>query len=319
MRPPRCTPRSRRSPGAWPGIERELGGRLFDRGRHGAVATPAGRVVVDRARAALEAITATEQAGSAALSGRTGRLVVGAAPTLGAELLPRPSPGTAATTPRSASSWWSAATTRACGGRLLDGELDVAVTILPQRLEAGLRVATAAPQPIVAAVPSDHPLAERSRIPRAALADLEIITLVRGEGMRTMLDELFAELDVAPDIRFELSDRELLVPFVAAGLGATVLPERFARDRAGSAVALRPLSPPLARKVGAVVRVDHRSRLVTGFVQTLARSWPSTGRPGGGQRRSRRRRRALIGGSSFRRSSAVVDSGSRCWPKRYSR
>ena len=84
-----------------------------------------------------------------------------------------------------------------------------------------------------------------------------------------MLDDLFAELNVAPDIRFELSDRELLVPFVAAGLGATVLPERFARDRAGSAVALRPLSPPLARKVGAVVRVDHRSRLVTGFVQTL--------------------------------------------------
>ena len=69
-------------------VERELGGRLFDRGRHGAVATPAGRVVVERARAALDAITAAERAGAAALSGRTGRLVVGAAPTLGAELLP---------------------------------------------------------------------------------------------------------------------------------------------------------------------------------------------------------------------------------------
>ena len=204
--------------------------------------------------------------------------------------------------------------------RLLEGALDVAVTILPERLEAGLRVATAAPQPIVAAVPADHPLAERSRIPRAALADLGIITLVRGEGMRTMLDELFAELDVAPDIRFELSDRELLVPFVAAGLGATVLPERFARDRAGSAVALRPLSP--------AARPEGRARWC-GW--TTARAWspascrpsPDRGRRPGdgedGQRRPRRRRSALIGGSSFRRSSAVVDSGSRCWPKRYSR
>ena len=258
-------------------IERELGGRLFDRGRHGAVATPAGRVVVDRAREALAAIGATEEAGTAALSGRTGRLVVGTAPTLGAELLPEALARHRRDHPEVGFELVVSGDNPGLRRRLLDGELDVAVTILPERLEAGLRVATAAPQPIVAAVPADHPLAERSRIPRAALADLGIITLVRGEGMRTMLDELFAELDGAPDIRFELSDRELLVPFVAAGLGATVLPERFARDRAGSAVALRPLSPPLARKVGEVVRVDHRSRLVTGFVQTLARSWPSTG------------------------------------------
>jgi DNA-binding transcriptional LysR family regulator len=258
-------------------VERELGGRLFDRGRHGAVPTPAGRVAVERARVALDAIVATEQAGSRALAGETGRLVVGAAPTLGAELLPEALARHRRDHPEVGFELVVSGDNPGLRRRLLDGELDVAVTILPDELEPGLRVATSAPQPIVVALPSDHPLAARSRIPRAALADLGIITLVRGEGMRTMLDELFAELDVTPDIRFELSGRELIVPFVAAGLGAAVLPERYGRQRAGSAVTLRPLSPPLARKVGAVVRVDHGSRLVSGFVQTLARSWPEAG------------------------------------------
>jgi len=256
-------------------IERELGGRLFDRGRHGAVATAAGRVAVERARVALEAITATEHAGAEAVAGRTGRLLVGAAPTLGAELLPEALARHRRDRPDVGFELVINGDNPGLRRRLLAGELDVAVTILPNRLEPGLRVATSAPQPIVVAVPSDHPLAARTRIPRAALADLEIITLGRGEGMRTMLDELFAELDAAPDIRFEVSERELLVPFVAAGLGATVLPERFARQRAGSAVTLRPLSPPLARRVGAVVRVDHGSQLVSGFVETLSHAWPT--------------------------------------------
>jgi DNA-binding transcriptional LysR family regulator len=258
-------------------IEHELGGRLFDRGRHGARPTPAGRVAVERARAALAAIAETERAGADALAGRRGRLVVGAAPTLGAELLPDALARHRHDHPDVGFELVVSGDNPGLRRRLQDGELDIAVTILADELEPGLRVATSAPQPMVVALPADHPLAERSRIPRAALADLELVTLVRGEGIRTLVDELYAQLDVAPDIRFELSGRELLVPFVAAGLGATILPERFARDRSGSAVALRPLSPPVARRVGAVVRRDHRSRLVTSFVQTLAHAWPEPG------------------------------------------
>jgi DNA-binding transcriptional LysR family regulator len=256
-------------------VERELGGRLFDRGRHGAVPTAAGRATVERARAALAAITATERAGVEALAGQTGRLVVGAAPTLGAELLPEALARHRRAHPDVGFELVISGDNPGLRRHLLAGELDVAVTILPEQVEPGLRVATSAPQPIVVAVPSDHPLAARSRIPRTALIDLEIITLVRGEGMRTMLDDLFVALDATPDIRFELSGRELLIPFVAAGLGATVLPERFARERAGSAVTLRPLSPPLARRVGGVVRVDHGSRLVSGFIETLSHAWPT--------------------------------------------
>ena len=322
VQPPRSTPPSRRSPGAWPASSASSGAGC---------STGAGTAPWPPRQGASSSTGPVRRWRRSAPPRRPGppRCPAGPAglssarhPRSGPSSCPRRSPGTAATTPRSVSSWWSAATTRACGAACSTARSTSRSPSSPTGSRRGSESPPPRRSPWWRRCRPITRWPRARRIPRAALADLGIITLVRGEGMRTMLDELFAELDVAPDIRFELSDRELLVPFVAAGLGATVLPERFAarpcrvRGRPASALpAARPEGgrggaggPPLAP--GHRLRADPRPVVA---VDQL------TGGRGAGQPRPRRRRRALIGGSSFRRSSAVVDSGSRCWPKRYSR
>ena len=256
-------------------LERSLGGRLFDRGRHGSSPTPEGRLLVERARSTLTALHHAESDTRAALAGHGGSLRIGAAPTLGAELLPAALARHRQEHPEVVLELEVSGDNPRLRALVADGRLDVAVAVLSDAVEPGLRVATSAPQPMVVALPPGHPLAERARIPRADLTDMPMVALRRGEGMRTVLDELFADLGHPPEIGIEVGEREMLMPMVAAGLGATVLPARFARQRAGSAVELRPLSPPLSRTVGAVVRSGPRSRLVEDFVATLRHTWPT--------------------------------------------
>ena len=257
------------------GLEREVGGPLFHRGRQGASATAEGRVLIERARAALAAIAAAEVDTKAACLGRGGHLRIGTTPTLGAELLPAALARHRAEQPDVTFDLSVSGDSPGLRRRVVDGELDVAVTVLGRDLDPGLRVATKAPQSMVVALPPDHPLAARTRVPRSDLVGVPMIALTRGEGMRALLDEVFEEFGATPEISVELSERELLMPFVAAGLGATVLPERFALQRAPDVVALRPLSPPLSRAVGAVVRSGPRSPLVEAFVATLRLTWPT--------------------------------------------
>ena len=256
-------------------LEHALGGRVFDRGRHGAAPTPEGRILVERSRTALAAIATAEADTASALAGRAGTLRIGVAPTLGADLLPAALARHRAEHPEVDFSLAVSGQSPELRARVASGELDLAVAVLGDTVEPGLRVATSAPQTIVVALPPGHPLALQTKVPRAELAHIPLVALRRGEGLRAVLDELFLDLACAPEISIEVGEREMLMPMVAAGLGATVLPERFARHRAPEAVALRPLTPALNRSVGAVVRSGPSSPLVEAFVATLRDTWPT--------------------------------------------
>lgn len=78
---------------------------------------------------------------------------------------------------------------------------------------------------LLAIVPINHPLAEKSSITLTELADESFVLLKKGYALRIQLDELFREKDIQPRITFEGDEVATVAGFVAAGLGVSILPE----------------------------------------------------------------------------------------------
>jgi DNA-binding transcriptional LysR family regulator len=253
-------------------LEQAAGGPLFERGRHGARATPAGRVLLEGAATALAAIEAVERDTADAVAGRAGRLRVGTTPTLGADVLPSALFAFRQAYPGVRLDLSSSGDSGRLRREVATGGLDVAVAALGATPEPGTAVAVAGQQRFVLIAPVDlHLRAGRRRgsVPRAVLGEVPVVALVRGEGLRDLLEEITAGTEAAPAIAIETSEREMLAPLVAAGLGVSLLPEVFARDRSIPGVAVYTLDPAVARPVGAVVASGRRSAIVAGFVTAL--------------------------------------------------
>ncbi|MEY2448342.1 MAG: hypothetical protein QOH79_1818 [Acidimicrobiaceae bacterium] len=248
-------------------LEREVGAALFLRGRHGATPTAVGRSLIEGADVALAAIHRAEQDVLDAAAGRAGRLRVGVTPTLGATLLP----GVLAAFRRSHPGVRLDLTSSGDSARLRQqaaaGDIDIAVAAVAPRPEANATVALTGEQRFVLIAPTELRLGKA--VQRRALIGVPVVALTAGEGLREQLDHVFAELGAEPTIAIETSEREMLVPFVAAGLGVALVPDGFARARPAKGLAMHDLDPPLRRPIGAIVATGEVSALVRAFLDAL--------------------------------------------------
>ncbi|MGW4340602.1 LysR family transcriptional regulator [Rhodococcus koreensis] len=103
-------------------------------------------------------------------------------------------------------------------GMLLDGSVDLCLTAPDPRVP-GVEWVPLWREPMVLAVPDDHQLASSDTVKLADLAEVPVVTLKRGFGIRQITDELFEEVGVTPTIVFEAAD----VPTVRGLLAAAVL------------------------------------------------------------------------------------------------
>jgi DNA-binding transcriptional LysR family regulator len=253
-------------------LERGLGAALFQRGRHGATPTVVGRALIEGASSALSAIERAEQDANDAAAGRAGRLRVGVIPTLGAVLLPPVLAAFRASHPGVRLELVSRGSSAELRQRVGLGELDIAIAVLAAGSEPGVRVAARGQQRFVVVAPADTPLRARNgKVDRRQLLGVPVVALVEGEGLRQQLDSVYADLGAEPNIAFETSEREMLLPMVAAGLGITLVPAGFASQRAAAGFRVNELSPALDRTVGAVV-APKTGVLVDAFVAALVKS-----------------------------------------------
>jgi DNA-binding transcriptional LysR family regulator len=255
-------------------IEAEIGAPLFTRGRHGATPTVVGRTLVERAEAALAAIRRAEQDAEDVASGRAGRVNIGVTPTLGAVLLPSALAAFRQLHPDVRLDLVASGDSAELRQRVRDGRLDVALAVLARPAESGTRVALRGQQRFVLVAPRDLRLGRSTTSPkvrRDVLADLPVVALSKGTGLRQQLDDVFDELGVSPEVAIETSEREMLVPFVAAGLGVTLVPEGFVTGRAPGCT-IYELDPPVRRPVGAVVAKGQLPALVAALLDTLTQT-----------------------------------------------
>jgi DNA-binding transcriptional LysR family regulator len=264
-------------------LEAELGLLLFERHPKGMRLTEAGQALLADAERLLADFDALRQRLRERASGERGTLAVAFTSSAAAHAFtPRAlremrqhHPGVEL---RIDEDHAAAVTDAVAAGRLHAGLIRVPVAQPP-----GLRFEVLLREPVMLALPADHPLARQRSNRALGLRALhgEPLLLVRrpgAPGLYAKLLELCARAGVQPRIVAEVERMMTNLNLVAAGAGLSVVPASMCGQHAG-AVVYRPLaaSVRLDAPLTLVTREADPSpltRLLAERLRTLAQQWP---------------------------------------------
>ncbi|TAU91419.1 LysR family transcriptional regulator [Rhizobium leguminosarum] len=252
-------------------LEREVGAALFHRVPHGAELTAAGTAFFGEAKASLAAAEKAKLAAQSANRGETGRL------SLGFTASSAFNPVVSTTIRRFRARWpevqlsLTEMNTLALMQKLERGELDA--TFMRPSLDdpMGIRLRRLPDEPMVIALPASHPLARRSSVPLAALAEEPFILFPRLVGLSLYDDVVLAcrragfELTVAQ----EAPQISSVVNLVAADLGVSIVPASISQIML-EGVAYRPIEgPPAVARLALAILKTHRSPVTENLISLL--------------------------------------------------
>ena len=208
-------------------LERELGQDLFDRSGRAVRLTDAGAAVLLYARAALGAAAGARLAVDELTGLVRGHVAVGMVVACSsvdlANLLAdfhRDYPAVEIAL--------SEANTEVLIEGLRAGQLDLAFVGLGAATPPGIEIQLVADEPLVAAVGKDDVLAARKTITLDAIRGRALMSLPRGTGLRSCLDDACARSGFEPRIALEASNLGILAQLASRGLGVAILPESVA-------------------------------------------------------------------------------------------
>jgi molybdate transport repressor ModE-like protein len=238
-------------------LEREAGTALVERSGRRTRLTQAGEVLARHAGAVLATLAAAEEEVAAVAGLRAGRVRLVAFPSSSATLLPR---ALRLLRDRHPGLQVSFAEAEPPGSlvELREGTYDVALAFSYPGVDVGrgeddLGGLVAVPllaDPLLVALPADHPLAGAGAVDLAALAaDTWIAGCPRCRGH---LLQAAAAAGFAPRVAFATDDYVAMLGLVEAGLGVALVPGLVQRTARQHDVAVRPLEPPVERQVVAV-------------------------------------------------------------------
>jgi LysR family hydrogen peroxide-inducible transcriptional activator len=255
-------------------LEAALGTVLVERGRSGAVLTPAGEEAADGAARALSEVDDLVRAVHAAGEPMSGRFRLGAIPTIAPFLLPRALPLLKRKFPKLRLQLREDLTARLVEA-LRARALDAALIALPYEAH-GIATMPIAEDEFLFLCPEDHPLAKRNDLSPDQLKSDELLLLEDGHCLR---DHALSACDLAPGRRSAdvgATSLHTLVQMVAGGLGVTLLPKLAAEAgaAAGAHVAVRPFAEPVVgRSIGVAWRQggqrEQEARMLTEVLREL--------------------------------------------------
>ncbi len=227
-------------------LERELGQDLLDRSGRTARLTAAGAAVLPYARAALAAVAGARLAVDELTGLLRGHVTIGTVASISSEDVDLPGllagfhdehPAVEVTL--------SVANSADLIDALIAGRLDLAFIGLGATTPAEIGTHILTNEPLVAVVGLTDALAATNTIALEALAERTLISLPRGTGLRSAIDEAFTAAGVAPHIAFEAGDPRVLAQLAAHGLGVAVVPRSVADARREHLHTLTITSPAL--------------------------------------------------------------------------
>lgn len=208
-------------------LEEALGARLFDRHTRKVTLTPVGAEVKTIAAALADNVENALTRIQELVSGKGGRLVVAAVPSLAASLVPRALAAFRRDHP-------------GVGVALHDELSDVCIEMVRARaadLALGPRSDGAEDllqrevfrDPLVVVYPDGHPLHRKQALRWTDVKPFEHILLHASSGVRQVVDAEYARHDVQLRPAFEVRHVGTMLGLIASGLGIGVLPQSLVR------------------------------------------------------------------------------------------
>ena len=253
-------------------LEEELGVKLFHRTRREVRLTEAGDAFLEGARLVLEdAQRATEEARKAA-RGELGKLEVGFFSPAIYGILPEILKSYHERFPAvrvTLHEWTSTVQLE----RLREAKIEIGFMRAPVE-EEGFLTEHVFLEPIVAALPEDHPQARREVVPPEELADDPFIMVPRHKEPNSFdrYVSICQRAGFSPKITQEVFEIHAIVGLVATGMGVAFVPGSI-RNLKRPGLVYRPLEDPEAHIGSAVVRRSAQpSPVLRTFLDTLQRA-----------------------------------------------
>ncbi len=248
-------------------LEQELGTQLFDRIGAGLPLTPAGKVLLPRARRLLAEAEDCERL-VRNLEGRTeGPLSVATSHHIGLRRLPPVLRGFSAAFPAVQLELRFMDSEQACVA-VARGEVELALVTLPPDPPAELELERIWPDPLVPCAAPDHPLGRAESLGTADLVRHPAVLPGPGTFTRALIDRRLQEQGLQVPVAMATNYLETLRMLAAVGLGWTILPATMVDEE------LVPLSLPelgLHRELGTV---RHRRRILSSPAAAFAAALP---------------------------------------------
>lgn len=252
-------------------LEREVGTALLDRSRDGATLTEAGRVLVSHADAAIARLDEAERELAALAGLEGGEVRIASFPSASATLLTSAVSDFVRRYPKVRISVAEEEPEESIP-RLRAGELDLALTFdypeVPAAEDRDVERTLLLTETMHVALPLNHPLADRARVPLAELSGEDWLSGACPSSCGEVVKASCRAAGFEPNVAYESDDYHVLQGFVAAGLGVTLLPD-LALPTLRSDVVVRPIEPgaPL-RRVWAATR-QTRSTATRAMLEVL--------------------------------------------------
>jgi LysR family hydrogen peroxide-inducible transcriptional activator len=209
-------------------LEEELDVKLFERSANEVSVTPLGEEIVRQAQSVLEQAAAIKEIAKRGKDPLDGPITLGVIYTIGPYLLPDLVRQMIQKNPQMPLILQENFTVKLLE-MLRNGEIDCAILAEPFP-DAGLATASLYDEPFMAAVPTNHPLAEQSQVSTEELKRETMLLLGSGHCFRDHVLEVCPEFAKfsrnVEGIRksFEGSSLETIKHMVAAGMGVTLVP-----------------------------------------------------------------------------------------------
>jgi DNA-binding transcriptional LysR family regulator len=228
-------------------FEAELGEPLLYRTTRSVELSPAGMVLLERAREILAAVDAAIEDARRAARGEYGRLAIGFTGSSTYELLPSLAVALRRELPGVVLDLRGELLTPAQVERLIDGALDLGL-LRPPVHHRDLDVEVLRSEPLIAVLPESHRLAAADAVPLDELAGDPFVTYP--SHFRSVLHDAVEDACAAhgfkPLAAHEVSETATLVSFVAAGLGVSLVPASVGNMTVRGAI-YRPLTDDATR------------------------------------------------------------------------
>jgi LysR family hydrogen peroxide-inducible transcriptional activator len=226
-------------------LEEELGVALFERTNKRVELTPTGERILEHAKRALEEAGQIEAIARAARDPMHGPFRLGVIPTLAPYLMPLILQRLQTEFPRLSLELWEDGTRRLVEmvrNHQLDAALLATVVEEPELTELLLF-----DEPLIAALPPEHPLSPRRTVAESELAG-DLLVLADGHCLSNQTLQACGRGQYRQGA-WQAASLETLVNLVAAGYGTTLIPALAASSLSTRNIRLRPLQGKTARTI----------------------------------------------------------------------